>query len=689
MKRRASLAVGLLVAGLVGNNVVLAQRPEPEVARTIAALDRARPLATESLPRAVSRPLRSLDPHPPLSPKDTLPPAPATIPLDMPHSDFVDPALQDDFGTTQSPPVKKSWDGIRQMGTGAPPDPVGDVGPHHYVQAVNGAFAVWSKSGRLRFGPASLSSLWAGIGGPCRNLGKGDPIIQYDALAKRWFISEFAFEMSEEKRPVGPFYQCIAVSKTSDPMGRYHLYPFLVSRHNFPDYPKFGVWPDGYYMTVHLFDPGSAEYEGQGIFVFDRNNMLSGRAAHAPVGISNPSFYGVLPADVDGTKPPPAGAPNYLLAVEDNGSGFRIDQLELFEFRVEWNNHGTSRLVSVAALPTAAFDTNLCYGNTNCIPQLGVTRRLDALGDGVLMYRLAYRNFGSHQSLVLNHVVDVDGTDHAGIRWYEIRAPGPDAQIYQQGTYAPDARHRWMGSIAMDRSGNIAMGYSMSGVSAFPSIQFTGRLDGDALGEMTMNEAYMVQGGGSQTGSSRWGDYSSMSVDPSDGCTFWYTQEYYASTSADGWRTRIGSFRFRSCGPKVKPGPDGEPQPQPSEAPAPAPAGVSGEGSSSDGSAPQITAVRDAPDPFSPNGDGVDDTARVSFSLSKTAMVTVTIKDRRGKVVRRIAHTRLTPGNWFADWNGRRALGKPSPAGTFAYIIRAVDDGGNVAVEEGTVTLQR
>ncbi len=626
--------------------------------------------------------LRDMVPLPPTSPKSNEDAPPVSIPIDLGDETFVDPVLQpQSTKAAAAPKLIRNFDGIAQSGSGGPPDPVGDVGLRHYVQAVNGAFAVWEKSGRKVFGPASLATLWRGVGGPCRYLGRGDPIVQYDALANRWLISEFAFALDPAGRPSGPFYQCIALSRSGHPMGKYHLYPFMISRQHFPDYPKFGVWSDAYYMTVHLFDPAKGIYRAQGVYAFDRVNMIEGRAAEAPIGLSNDDFFGVLPADVDGKKPPPEGAPNYLVAVEDNAGSFPVDQLEVFEFHVRWDNHSGSSLTSSATLPTAAFDTNLCYGNINCIPQLGTTRRLDPLGEGVLMYRLAYRNFGDFDALVLNNVVDVDGSDHAGIRWYELRGLSSDPRIHQQGTYSPDDRHRWMGSVAMDHSGNIAMGYSVSGYSMFPAIRYAARLTSDPLGELTRGEADIMQGSGSQTASSRWGDYSSLAVDPSDDCTFWYTSEYYRNTSPDSWRTRIGSFRFEACGPNHEPSRGESMDP-------PAPAVPTGPPPPSGDPAPEITAVKDTPDPFSPNGDGTSDKVRVSFDISQPARVTVMIKDRSGHVVRKVADASLTPGSWFAIWAGANSKRGRVPAGTYAYVIRAVGDGGS-DMAEGTVTLQR
>jgi subtilase family serine protease len=254
----------------------------------------------------------------------------------------------------------------------------------------------------------------------------------------------------------------------------------------------------------------------------------------------------MLPADLEGPQPP-AGSPEYFVQVDDDAWGYAADQLQIWKFHADWATPSRSSFTRVAAVPTAAFDSDMCGYSRNCIPQPGTTARVDAIADR-LMYRLQYRNFGTHETLVVNHTVDADATDHAGIRWYEVRSPGSAPFIYQQGTYAPDVDHRWMGSAAMDGSGNIALGFSVAGAVTSPSIRYTARLASDPPNVMTLGEADLMVGSGSQTHSSgRWGDYSALLVDPVDDCTFWYTQQYYAVTSAIGWQTRIGSFALPGC----------------------------------------------------------------------------------------------------------------------------------------------
>ncbi len=473
----------------------------------------------------------------------------------------IDSAAQVNPGLAPMPAPVASFDGVTNASSVSPPDTQGAVGPNHYVQWVNLSFAIFDKSGTKVYPPgpgfAAGNTLWAGFGGPCETSNNGDPITLYDRQAGRWLMAQFALPTY----PVAPFYECVAVSTTNDPTGAWNRYIWQSPSNKVNDYPHFGVWADGYYMSFNQFSSGTVAWAGQGVVAFERDKMLAGLPAQAVYfdlfGV-NPLFSGMLPSDLDGTTPPPAGSPDYFMEVEDNAWGWPTDQLHLFKFHVDWAKVANSTFTGPAVIDLTAaglgFDANLCGFLRNCIPQAGTTVKIDAIADR-LMYRLAYRNFGDHESLVLNHSVDVDGTDHAGIRWYEVRNPGGVPTVFQAGTYAPDADHRWMGSIAMDGSGDIALGFSVSGTALFPSIRYAGRLVSDPLGTLPQSEVTMVAGTGAQTQSTgRWGDYSSMTVDPVDDCTFWYTQEYYTTTvvqPAGGapWRTRIGSFKFPSCGP--------------------------------------------------------------------------------------------------------------------------------------------
>ncbi len=459
------------------------------------------------------------------------------------HTDGTDPVVQRIMGPLVMPAPIVSFEGIdvaNGCGGCMPPDTNGEVGPNHYVQMVNSAVQIWNKSGTPAGPAVAISTLWTGFGGPCSIRNDGDPIVMYDQLADRWLISQFT--------AATPYNECIAVSTTGDPTGTYNRYAFQLSTTDFEDYPHFGVWPDGYYMSANQFDNGST-YAGPRPYVFDRARMLQGLTAtfQTTANALGNTAAGFLPADLDGSASPPAGAPNYFL-------GFG-SPMPFYQFHVDWATPANTTFTNPTNVANAAF-TQLCPSTQNCVPQPGTAVGLDGLADRG-MFRLAYRNFGTHQSLVGNFSVDVGG-GQAGVRWYEIRNPGAGATLFQEGTYAPDATSRWMASLAMDHDGNLAVGYSASSASVFPSIRYAGRLSGDPLGQLTQGEANLFTGIGSQTGGNRWGDYSDMTVDPTDDCTFWYTNEYNGSTGNTTWRTRIGSFKFPNCG-----GVQGTPTPVP------------------------------------------------------------------------------------------------------------------------------
>ena len=415
----------------------------------------------------------------------------------------------------------------------APPDTVGAVGATQYVQVVNTGLAVFSKATKsVIYGPVPTSSLWAGFGGGCQTNNDGDATVVYDKAADRWVISQFSVSTT-------PYLQCVAVSQTSDATGAYNRYAFSYGNTAFPDYPKTGVWPDGYYTTFNIFNGNS--FGGAKLCAYDRAAMLSGAAATQQCFQLSTSFGGVLPSDLDGSTAPPAGSPNYMV-------NFGANSLNLWKFHVDWANTANTTLTGPTNLAVAAF-TAACSGGT-CIPQSGTSQKLDSLGDR-LMFRLAYRNFGTSESLVVSHSVKTGTAKrdlHTGVRWYEVRSPGATPTVHQQSSFSPDTNYRWMGSVAMDKLGDMALGYSVSSSTMHPAIRYTGRLAGDALNTMQA-EASIIEGGGSQTGSqlARWGDYSAMTIDPVDDCTFWYTNEYIQTNGAFNWSTRIGSFKFAGC----------------------------------------------------------------------------------------------------------------------------------------------
>ncbi|HEV7472436.1 MAG TPA: choice-of-anchor D domain-containing protein [Pyrinomonadaceae bacterium] len=460
------------------------------------------------------------------------------------HVDRPDPVIQRNFGAlrdllvpTAMPGTILNFDGILFPGVAcncAPPDTDGEVGLSQYVQMVNNGFQVFDKtSGLSTFGPAGITTLWSGFGGVCQNNGRGDPVVMYDQLADRWVITQFAGLVVATD-------ECIAVSKTGDATGAYYRYDFNLGT-NFFDYPHLGVWPDGYYMSMNVFNTAGTAFLGPQAFAFDRARMLAGLSASFQTpGITGGSTEDAfLPADLDGYSLPPVGAPNSFVEVPFTGA------YRTWHFHVDFPTPANSTFTLFAS-PAAAGFTALCNGTRNCVPQLGTVDGLDEIGDR-LMYRLAYRNIGGVESLVGNHTVSASAV--AGIRWFELRGvtAGP-VTVFQESTYQPDTTWRWLGSAAMDNQGNLALGFSASSATINPQIRYAGRLATDPANSLAQGEATLFAGTGSQTGTNnRWGDYSAMSVDPSDDCTFWYTQEYYSTTTTFAWRTRVGNFKYPIC----------------------------------------------------------------------------------------------------------------------------------------------
>jgi hypothetical protein len=459
-----------------------------------------------------------------------------------------------------------------------PPDPVGDVGPTHYVEMTNLAVAVFDKQGNRVAGPIAIGDLWAGFPIEDCTDPSGDPIVLYDQLVNRWILSQFT------TRGAPFYYNCVAVSKTPDPTGEYYRYAFVTQAdvvegtYYFPDYPKYGVWTDSYLMTTRDF--GDAGGYGISVYALEKAKMISGNPKARAVQFFIDSAVvpleligdGLLPADIDGRRLPKAGiaAPIFGSQDDDYPYGAMFDALNVWELKVLWNSKPVAELKLAAQLPVAEFDSNFpCGPSRGCLPQPGIANPdqwLDVLSYRQrVTHRLAYRNFGTFETMVTNQSVEAQPRI-AGVRWYEVRRVNGVYSVYQQGTYSPDGVNRWMGSAAMDRDGNIAIGYSVvDGVSVYPGIRYTGRLAGDPLGEMTLAEETIINGTGVQTTTnSRWGDYTSLNVDPTDDCTFWYVNEYYEvsglplplpppplpppGTTAP-WQTRIASFKLPGCSP--------------------------------------------------------------------------------------------------------------------------------------------
>jgi len=447
-----------------------------------------------------------------------------------------DPGLQ-----TSTLPLVNTTNGLSFDGLGtnspgwcncAPPDTNGNVGLTQYVQWVNSEFNVYSKvDGHSIMGPTEGNVLWTSLGGPCFANNSGDIVAGYDKLNNRWVMAQPDFNGP-------PFYLCVAVSQTDDATGLYNEYAFDVSN-DFNDYPKVGVWSDAYYATYNLF---TSFFVGPLVCAMDGAKMRAGLAATEQCFMPAAIGDGLLPGDIDGTTAPPVGETEPILGFNNSTN----NTLDLYEFHVDFVVPANSKLTGPTSIPVNAF-SEACGGFGACIPNPGGTV-IDSLGDR-MMYRLAYRNNTKegYESLVTNHSV-VAGSS-VGVRWYELHGTGGSRTLFQQGTFAPDSSYRWMGSIASDQNGDLALGYSVSSSTVFPSIGYTGRVPTDTLGMME-TEDLVFAGKGSQTDtSSRWGDYSAMQVDPVDDCTFWYTQEYYPTgvTSFD-WRTHIVSFKFNSCG---------------------------------------------------------------------------------------------------------------------------------------------
>ena len=436
---------------------------------------------------------------------------------------------------------------------------------------VNLTFAVYDKSGNRLLGPVDTGTLWDGFAVPDCTEPSGDPVVLYDQFMDRWILSQFTTSGLDD--PSKPFWNCVAVSTTSDPTGSYYRYAFETGHFQFfPDYPKYGNWTDSYVLTTREFGP-TVEY-GIGVYALEKNKMVNGEPARAvnffldgndPDG-NAPGMLplvgdGLLPPDIDGRTMPANGAPAPLVGTQDDGAayGATFDALNIWDLTVKWRSTPLASLTLNTQLPTAAFDSIFPCAPTSrdCLPQPGIVDPAQYLD--ILSYRqrptfrLAYRNFKDYEALVTNQSVEAT-PGIAGARWYEIRRTGGTYSLYQQGTYAPgDGVHRWMGSIAQDKKGDMALGYSVvNGSTVYPGIRYTGRLAGDPLGQMTLGEGTIINGSGVQTTTnSRWGDYTDMTVDPSDDCTFWYVNEYYptSGTPDDGrpWHTRIASFKLPGC----------------------------------------------------------------------------------------------------------------------------------------------
>jgi len=462
---------------------------------------------------------------------------------------FRDPVVQRFYGSDSTDRLLQTFEGLRNVNQVNPPDPNGAIGRNQYVEMVNVIFGVYDRHGNLLSGPTQIGSLWQGFSVSDCTDESGDPVVLYDRTNHRWLLSQFTTR--------GPnYYNCVAISQTSDATGAYFRYAFPEGP-NFPDYPKYGDWSDSYLLASRDF--GNNGGYGISIYGLEKKKMVLGdpnaRSVHffldsAILPIAQLGD-GLLPADVDGPLPA-NGAPAPFVGTQNTLGpyGATSDGLNIYDLTVDWP-HSSASISNVVQLPVAAFNSTFpCGSGRACIPEPGTAAKIDFLGYRQRpTFRLAFRKFPGYETMVTNQSVQAS-PGVAGMRWYEIRRNHGVYSLFQQGTYAPsDGVNRWMGSVAMDKFGNIGAGFSVSdAVSVFPGIRYTGRKPTDPLGMMTVHEKVIMDGAGAQlTSNNRWGDYTSLNIDPRDDCTFWYVNEYYSSTSSQNWQTRIGSFRLSGC----------------------------------------------------------------------------------------------------------------------------------------------
>jgi hypothetical protein len=499
--------------------------------------------------------------------RDLAPIDPATVPK-IPYPEPIRPKpptksggpngpVQTEAGlqTSAPAPTGLSFDGVGVglagfSPSGNPPDVNGRVGSTQYVQWNNTSFAVFNKTtGALEYGPAAGNTLFQALGGVCATHNDGDPVVSYDILAGRWVLSQFVVAAGDTNYS----HQCFAISATSDATGEYYLYDFLTDPVNFVDYPHTGVWPDGYYMSAHVFGAGLVFTTGR-IYVFEREKMIRGlpaRMQSSDLGAE----YGFLPADLDSLTPPPVGAAQFLL-----GPNFLLTELtDSYRVAVTWDPAPTmvlNRTQILGGIGNAPCLSGATDEGRDCVPQPSPATPVDYLDNLSFhyMYRLAYRNNGTQaapqERLIVSGLSDGSDANHGAVEWFEFRNAGSSTthpELFQSGTFDPDSSYRWMPSIAMDKDGNIALGYSKSSPTVRPGIYLTGRLAGDPAGTMGA-ETEMQAGLGVQLGAgNRWGDYTAMTLDPIDQCTFYYTNEYLKTNGGFNWSTRIASYKFPSC----------------------------------------------------------------------------------------------------------------------------------------------
>ncbi len=535
------------------------------------------------------------------------PPEPIPAPVAPPTLSPAGIAIeQTSEGSRPAAPVLESFDGLGAGFAGPqgtttfrnPSDSSLAVGPDHVVQIVNARLAIYSKKGKkyektgtVLYGAVPTKAVWSGFGGVCEARNNGDAVVRYDQLAGRWLIvvpifsrirpEEFPAESDQSSGgPVPPgqlaksgeqsspgsaaappanppplpapvqrwpqskegvWAMCYAVSTGPDPLGTYYRYAF--ERPVFPDYPRPAIWTDGYYVPTSAGD----DVIKKQICIADRRKMLQGQpATEQCIMIDGVNFLNS--ADIDGRKAPPAGTPNIMMAAGGTQlkNVFDDDGIYYWKVHVDWNNPGNTKVDGPTKINVAPYHY-LCNGQlSSCVSQPNTERRLDSQGDKI-MQRLVYRKIGSHESIVAAHSI-ATAAGGGGVRWYEFRIDKKgDPQLYQQGTYAPEGFYRWMPSVAMDKKGNIGVGYSFGGQPNFVGVRFAARRSADPKGRLTLHESVLAVGEASQTNTLRWEDYTTTAVDPTDDCTFWYVGDYLKAGDDTTYRTRISSLRLPNC----------------------------------------------------------------------------------------------------------------------------------------------
>ncbi len=502
------------------------------IAASAATVQR-NPIVTHENKHDVSLPLKVMAANAPAPPKGQIimreHPSPKHF---VGNTNGIDSAVQQEFLPSVSTTTLLNFDAITGAQGGAiPPDTNGSVGATQFVLITNFDYAVYDKkTGSQILAPTRINTIWSGFGGQCQSDNGGDPIALWDKIAQRWVIEQLEYFVNNQN------LVCVAVSTSADATGSYNRYSFNFGS-PLPDYPKLAVWPDAYYLSVNSFGVGAGEP-----CALDRTAMLAGQTASMQCFTPNAVNFSFMPSDLDGSTLPPSGAPNHFIELGNN-----TNTLDEYDFHVDFTNPSNSTFTgpNVITVPNYAL---VCGGGT-CIPQPSPGELLDTLGDR-LMYRLAYRNYGDHESMVINHTVQPGkgSTATSAVRWYELRStpPGGTFSVYQSATLQHPTVSIWMASVAMDKVGDIAMGLSASSKSVKPSIAYLGRVATDPLGQMEAPKVVANGSGVQENGGDRWGDYSSMSIDPVDDCTFWYSQEYYKSNGTD-WITHVTSFKFNGC----------------------------------------------------------------------------------------------------------------------------------------------